>query len=686
MSEPKAQLVAPKGNFNLPGINATGVITATSFSGVGGVVTNLTGSPDLDVGIVTGSSFVGDGTGHAAGLTGTPELNLGITTATSFVGDAVGKAAGLTGTPNLNVGLITATSFVGFVTGNVTGNISGLAASVTPGVNLGVGVCTALELYGDGSALTGAGSSVSIAQEITATSLETIIDLSDGNLIYYKGQSNTTVGFASTSAAEQITIIRDTNTDFAYNVSYSSGGVTFDGDDYLTVNGPGALGTGTDFTMECWAYIDNTTGIQRIFSTDEGTNSDEVTIIRTNSAEWQVYIGRNTSSDYWEWKGGTVPTTTWTHLALVRNGTTNAFYVNGELQSSATGSHDVTITHLQIARGYPTEAFEGRVSNARFVNGTALYTGNFVPPDAALTNVTNTYLLCCQSDSSTTTAAVGPTITASGDPTAGAQTIAVSGTNTINATITWPDSVKWNDNTVPTLIESDKNTSMQLFRFTTFDTGATYNAWEEMGYDADFTAGPIFSWGRNKFGSVGQNEANSGLGGLSSPMQIGSAETWTDVGYSQGIKSDGTLWVWGENEYGMGLNDRTHRSSPTQVGTDTTWSNVTSSRQTFMATKTDNTLWVWGCNEKGGLGLNEGDNSITTGRSSPTQIPGSWSLDQIRSIGNGEGNMAMKADGTLWGWGTGSTLYNAPDTRSSPTQMPGTWTTVGGSSIVAATQ
>ena len=57
MSLPKAQLVDPQGNMNLPGMNATGVITASSFSGTGGVVTNLTGSPDLDVGIVTGVTW-----------------------------------------------------------------------------------------------------------------------------------------------------------------------------------------------------------------------------------------------------------------------------------------------------------------------------------------------------------------------------------------------------------------------------------------------------------------------------------------------------------------------------------------------------------------------------------------------------------------------------------------------------
>ena len=131
MSLPKAQLVDPQGNINLPGMNATGVITASSFSGVGGVVTNLTGSPDLDVGIVTGSSFVGDGTGHAESLTGTPNLNVGLITATSFAGFVTGNVTGnLTG------------NVQGNIVGDVTGNLTGLASSLKPGNSIGVGVCT----------------------------------------------------------------------------------------------------------------------------------------------------------------------------------------------------------------------------------------------------------------------------------------------------------------------------------------------------------------------------------------------------------------------------------------------------------------------------------------------------------------------------------------------------------------
>ena len=47
-------------------------------------------------------------------------------------------------------------------------------------------------------------------------------------------------------------------------------------------------------------------------------------------------------------------------------------------------------------------------------------------------------------------------------------------------TITWPDRVKWNNNTTPTLFTNVRSTAAQVFHFTTVDTGLNYNAWEEM--------------------------------------------------------------------------------------------------------------------------------------------------------------------------------------------------------------
>ena len=683
MSEPKAQLVDPQENMNLPGMNATGVITASSFSGEGGVVTGLTGSPNLNVGVVTATSFVGDGTGHAANLTGTPNLNLGLTTATSFVGDAVGKAAGLTGTPNLNVGLVTATGFAGNVTGDVTGNITGLAVSVTPGVNLNVGVATGIQWHGNGGNLTGAGSSAYIAQEITATGGETIIDLSDGNVIYYKGEANTTVGFASTSAAEQITFIRDTNPN--YDISLSTGGVDFDGDDALTADTSSdySLGTG-DYTIEFWFNADAISDDPLFENRGSGSPGDATGFTLTAHG---AGAGTNGVRIWWSGSsringgGASLSTGAWFHLAATRSSGTTYLFLDGTLLGTTTDAIDVTTTEAHIAGGkYDggsgiSHYFDGKISNFRMIKGTCLYTTNFVPPSAALTNVTNTKLLCCQSDSSATAATVIATgsITATGNPTAGAQTITKSGS--LSATITWPSTVIWNDNLPPTLVSNDYSGAFQIFHFTTGDTGASYQAWEEMknsNLSANFR---LFSWGHNQQGELGLNTRDDHR---SSPIQL--PGNWSRLssnngdGANQGaIKTDGTLWMSGTKGVGqLGQNSAVTYSSPVQVGTDTTWCRV-SVGSAVIAAKTNGTLWSWGSGAYGGLGQNS-----YTKLSSPTQIGSGtdWSTAEYGIAGGHANGSALKTNGTLWVWGRnfyGELGQNNRTQQPSPIQIPGSW-------------
>ena len=109
----------------------------------------------------------------------------------------------------------------------MTGNAVGAAGSVLSGSNIHVGVMTATSYSGDGSNLTGIAATNFNTQTVTATAAETIIDLSDGNMITMNQSANTTVGFASTSTAMDITMIRTVATDI------STGAVTFDGDDSL---------------------------------------------------------------------------------------------------------------------------------------------------------------------------------------------------------------------------------------------------------------------------------------------------------------------------------------------------------------------------------------------------------------------------------------------------------------------
>ena len=101
------------------------------------------------------------------------------------------------------------------------------------------------------------------------------------------------------------------------------------------------------------------------------------------------------------------------------------------------------------------------------------------------------------------------------------------------------------------------------------------------------TDGTLWAWGQNAQGQLGQGS----IAYFSSPVQI-PGTTWKHVtfGWSSMLatKTDGSLWAWGMNYGGqLGQNSRTLYSSPRQVGSDTNWSTVTSGlRGTTFATKT----------------------------------------------------------------------------------------------------
>jgi alpha-tubulin suppressor-like RCC1 family protein len=197
------------------------------------------------------------------------------------------------------------------------------------------------------------------------------------------------------------------------------------------------------------------------------------------------------------------------------------------------------------------------------------------------------------------------------------------------------------------------------------------------------TNGTLWSWGQNHTGKLGQNSSAP----LSSPTQI-PGTTWNNItsGYYAmfATKTDGTLWSWGygNSQGGLGLNDRIARSSPTQIP-GTNWSTVSASYMGAGAIKTDGTLWTWGRNASGQLGLNTISSPAFNGVSSPTQVPGTtWSIHARGAYYT----MAIKTDGTLWGWGRGGNgqlgqnTDGNPANRSSPVQIPGTsWVDVNAS-------
>jgi alpha-tubulin suppressor-like RCC1 family protein len=183
------------------------------------------------------------------------------------------------------------------------------------------------------------------------------------------------------------------------------------------------------------------------------------------------------------------------------------------------------------------------------------------------------------------------------------------------------------------------------------------------------TDGTLWSWGLNNFGQLGL----SNTVWYSSPIQVGGLTNWKTLGtpgssnHNAVIKTDGTLWSWGLNNDGqLGLNNITRYSSPIQVGGLTNWKNVAIGGNHTSAIKTDGTLWSWGFNNHGQLGLNN-----RTNYSSPVQVGGltNWKI----IISNPLASLAIKTDGTLWAWGlnSGQLGTNNLTNYSSPVQVGG---------------
>jgi alpha-tubulin suppressor-like RCC1 family protein len=244
--------------------------------------------------------------------------------------------------------------------------------------------------------------------------------------------------------------------------------------------------------------------------------------------------------------------------------------------------------------------------------------------------------------------------------------------------------------------------------------------------------GRIASWGQNNTGQLGLNDKIN----RSSPtfMANNSGINWATNGHSlnagnlhmAAIKSNSTLWTWGNNQYGqLGVGNLRNQSSPVQVGSGTNWYTVVCGWDATYAMTNSNQLFAWGNNANFQLGTG---NNIS--RSSPVQIPGTWattsnasptlsagyhvmalnSLYQLNTWGsNAFGqlgvnlssgvstiqqvpgsyimvaagrfhSLAIKPDGTLWSWGynsDGQLGLGDTITRSSPCQIPGTWKFIG---------
>jgi len=162
------------------------------------------------------------------------------------------------------------------------------------------------------------------------------------------------------------------------------------------------------------------------------------------------------------------------------------------------------------------------------------------------------------------------------------------------------------------------------------------------------TDGSLWVWGQNLYGRTG---VGVGGGNMTTPLQIGRHNDWAYVAagasHTLAIGRDGSLWAWGSNSHGeLGDGTIVNRWAPTRIGTDTNWRSVTAGLGYTVAIRTDGTLWAWGNNEYGQLGIGETADTTPT----PTRI-GADSDWAMVAAGIRHHTAAIRTDGTLWVWG-----------------------------------
>jgi alpha-tubulin suppressor-like RCC1 family protein len=179
--------------------------------------------------------------------------------------------------------------------------------------------------------------------------------------------------------------------------------------------------------------------------------------------------------------------------------------------------------------------------------------------------------------------------------------------------------------------------------------------------------GRMWSWGDNTSGKLGDNSTTN----RSSPVSVIGAHSFIQICSSGGLKSDGRAWCWGYNATGLvGDNTIANRSSPVSVIGAHSFIAIDAVNHRI-ALKADGSAWCWGRATNGSLG----DNNDVNHRSSPVSVVGAHSFTKIAVSMSPYGtSIALKADGSVWTWGTNTSGQLGDETtnnRSSPVSVVG---------------
>jgi alpha-tubulin suppressor-like RCC1 family protein len=166
--------------------------------------------------------------------------------------------------------------------------------------------------------------------------------------------------------------------------------------------------------------------------------------------------------------------------------------------------------------------------------------------------------------------------------------------------------------------------------------------------------GTLWSWGHNCSAQLGQGDTNC-TSYQAGPTQVGTDTDWAQVSagdtHSLAVKTDGTLWGWGNDVYGQTGSGCSLGGTcpeilvPTQIGSATDWVKAYAGMNSSYGLNTSNQILAWGDNRDQRLGLGSDPNeSILT----PSFVKGGAAAFST----SGTHSLFIDSTGDLWGWGS----------------------------------
>lgn len=171
------------------------------------------------------------------------------------------------------------------------------------------------------------------------------------------------------------------------NKKFNSSAYSFSGSNYLSYLQSGAIpapisfvtDTTTSGTIECWIYPTSVAS--------DNSNLWYITpIVALGSTYFNFGITNTYKLRYYWYTGGfnvidstgTVPLNTWTHVAIVKSGSTVTFYINGVASGSGTNSAIAWASgasgeylYVGYSAGVVSRYFNGQIADLRITNGIA---------------------------------------------------------------------------------------------------------------------------------------------------------------------------------------------------------------------------------------------------------------------------------------------------------------------------